>query len=138
MGRARMTTWFRPNSPAVVFDASADDTVIINLVNGRYFRLDAASSHSWNALVASGSRGTFVASATNESDVLAAIDDMIAALVAENLIVEAPEADTAATAPATWTFAGFTLEIFSDLEDILGLDPIHEADPNKGWPTARA
>jgi hypothetical protein len=132
-----MTTWFRVNSPAVVFDASADDTVIINLVSGRYFRLDAVSSHAWNALVASGSRRAFTASATNESDVLASIDDMVAALVAEDLIVEAPEA-AAAEKPEPWAFAGFTLESFSDLEDILGLDPIHEADPDKGWPTARA
>jgi hypothetical protein len=131
-----MTTWFRVNSPAVVFDASADDTVIINLVSGRYFRLDAASSLAWNALVASGSRAAFTASATNESDVLAAIDDMVAALVAEELIVEAPEA-AAAENPEPWTFAGFTLETFSDLEDILGLDPIHEVDPDKGWPAAR-
>jgi hypothetical protein len=73
----------------------------------------------------------------SESDVLAAIDVMIATLVADDLIVEAPEADTAVN-PEPWTFAGFTLESFSDLEDILGLDPIHEADPDKGWPTARA
>jgi hypothetical protein len=53
------------------------------------------------------------------------------------LIAEAP-ADDAAANPEPWTFAGFTLESFSDLEDILGLDPIHEADPDKGWPTARA
>jgi hypothetical protein len=132
-----MTAWFRVNAPAVVFDASADDTVIINLVSGRYFRLDAASSLAWNALVASGSRSWFTASATNESDVLASMDDMIARLVAEELIVEAP-ADAAGTDPEPWTFAGFTLESFSDLEDILGLDPIHEVDPNKGWPTARA
>jgi hypothetical protein len=132
-----MTAWFRVNSPAVVFDASADDTVIINLVSGRYFRLDAASSLAWNALVASGSRAAFASSATNESDVLAAIDVMIATLVADDLIVEAPEADTAVN-PEPWTFAGFTLESFSDLEDILGLDPIHEADPDTGWPTARA
>jgi hypothetical protein len=132
-----MTAWFRVNAPAVVFDASADDTVIINLVSGRYFRLDAASSLAWNALVASGSRSGFTASATNESDVLASMDDMIARLVAEELIVEAP-ADAAGTDPEPWTFAGFTLESFSDLEDILGLDPIHEVDPNKGWPTARA
>ena len=132
-----MTAWFRVNSPAVVFDASADDTVIINLVSGRYFRLDAASSLAWNALVASGSRGAFASSATNESDLLAYMDDMIARLVAEELIVEAP-ADAACANPEPWTFAGFTLETFSDLEDILGLDPIHEVDPNKGWPTARA
>ena len=132
-----MSTWFRLNSPAVVFDASADDTVIINLVSGRYFRLDAASSLAWNALVASESRAAFTASATNEPDLLASMDDMIATLVAEDLIVEAPEAG-AAEHPEPWAFAGFTLESFSDLEDILGLDPIHEVDPNKGWPTARA
>jgi hypothetical protein len=88
--------------------------------------------------VASGSLAAFTASATNESDVLASIDDMIATLVAEDLIVEAPEVDTASGSVSPWTFAGFTLESFSDLEDILGLDPIHEVDPNKGWPTARA
>lgn len=133
-----MTTWFRVNSPAVVFDASADDTVIINLVSGRYFRLDAVSSLAWNALVASGSRAAFASSAANETELVTSMDDMITALVDEELIVEAPAGDAVAENPEPWTFAGFTLESFSDLEDILGLDPIHEVDPNKGWPTARA
>lgn len=129
-----MSTWFRLNSPAVVFDASADDTVIINLVSGRYFRLDAASSLAWNALLASGSRAAFVASAGNAPELAASADSMIEALTAENLIVPAGETTAEAT---SWTFAGFSLESFSDLEDILGLDPIHEADPDKGWPAAR-
>ena len=135
-----MTAWFRLNSPAVVFDASADDTVIINLVSGRYFRLDADSSLAWNALLAAGSREAFVASVSNATelgDTLDSnIDDMIAALTAEDLIVPAPESDAAADT-ASWAFAGFSLESFSDLEDILGLDPIHEVDPDKGWPAAR-
>ena len=135
-----MTDWFRLNSPAVVFDASADDTVIINLVSGRYFRLDAASSLAWNALLAAGSRDAFVASVSNATvlgDTLdSSIDDMVAALTAEDLIVPAPESDASADA-GSWAFAGFSLESFSDLEDILGLDPIHEADPDKGWPAAR-
>jgi hypothetical protein len=129
-----MSTWFRLNSPAVVFDASADDTVIINLVSGRYFRLNAASSLAWNALLASGSRAAFAASAGNAPELVASVDSMIGALTAENLIV--PAGETAAEA-ASWAFAGFSLESFSDLEDILGLDPIHEADPDKGWPAAR-
>ena len=126
--------WFRLNSPAVVFDASANDTVIINLVSGRYFRLDAASSLAWNALLASGSREAFVASAGNAPELAASVDSMIEALTAENLIVPAGETTAEAT---SWAFAGFSLESFSDLEDILGLDPIHEADPDKGWPAAR-
>jgi hypothetical protein len=129
-----MSTWFRLNSPAVVFDASADDTVIINLVSGRYFRLNEASSLAWNALLASGSRDAFVASAGNAPELAASVDSMIEALTAENLIV--PAGETTAVA-ASWAFAGFSLESFSDLEDILGLDPIHEADPDKGWPAAR-
>jgi hypothetical protein len=129
-----MSTWFRLNSPAVVFDASADDTVIINLVSGRYFRLNEASSLAWNALLASGSRDAFVASAGNAPELAASVDSMIEALTAENLIVPAGETTAEAT---SWAFAGFSLESFSDLEDILGLDPIHEADPDKGWPAAR-
>jgi hypothetical protein len=42
----------------------------------------------------------------------------------------------ASVEPAPWEFGGFTLEEFTDLEDILGLDPIHEVDPEKGWPHA--
>ncbi len=131
-----MTAWFRLNSPAVVFDASADDTVIINLVSGRYFRLDADSSPAWNALLASGSRAAFVSSASNAAELDAGVESMIAALTAEDLIVPAPESETTVEA-GSWTFSSFSLESFSDLEDILGLDPIHEADPDKGWPAAR-
>ena len=32
----------------------------------------------------------------------------------------------------------FTLEEFGDLQEILKLDPIHESDPDSGWPNPRA
>ena len=135
-----MTAWFRLNSPAVVFDASADDTVIINLVSGRYFRLDAASSLAWNALLAAGSRDAFAASVSNAAELGdsldSSIENMIASLTAEELIVPANQSETTVEA-GSWAFSGFSLESFSDLENILGLDPIHEADPDKGWPAAR-
>jgi hypothetical protein len=69
------------------------------------------------------------------------VEGIIDELVLHDLIVASgplPEASSESLAPLdSWTFAGFTLENFTDLEDILRLDPIHEADPERGWPHAR-
>ena len=91
-------------------------------------------------LLAAGSRDAFAASVSNAAELGdsldSSIENMIASLTAEELIVPANQSETTVEA-GSWAFSGFSLESFSDLEDILGLDPIHEADPDKGWPAAR-
>ena len=44
-------------------------------------------------------------------------------------------AGMAALAPfAPWSGAGLRFERFTDMQDLLVLDPIHEVDEEAGWP----
>ncbi|MEO1004798.1 MAG: PqqD family protein [Cyanobacteria bacterium J06638_38] len=77
-------------------------------------------------------------------DVADAVEAFLAKIDAEGLIaiVEGelsqeqslglPESETSQT-----KFALPVIEKFTDMEELLLLDPIHEADEDKGWPTAK-
>jgi len=126
------------NGPSTIFDQSDGQTVIINLVTGHYFRLDEPSSRLWERLKDSPSCASLLASCRNADELAAKLPAIIDELNSHGLIVLADIADGKADEkPGDWRFEGFALEKFTDLEDILGLDPIHEVDPELGWPHAR-
>jgi hypothetical protein len=126
------------NAPSVIFDQSDGQTVIINLVTGHYFRLDRPSSRLWDRLKDSPSYSGLLAGCNNADELAARLPGIVDELDGNGLIVmfDIPDAE-ADDRPGDWRFEGFALERYTDLEDILGLDPIHEADPELGWPHAR-
>ncbi len=129
---------YRINAPAVIYDRGAGQTVVINLLTGHYFRLDEASTALWDRLETAPSPAALIDSCSNAGDLAARLPAIVDELHGHGLIT-AVDADGPQPEQATgpWTFGGFALESFTDLEDILGLDPIHEADPTAGWPQAR-
>lgn len=124
------------NAPSVIYDVQGGEAVLIDLSTGRYYRLDAASTRLWEHFSGAVSPEQLVASAENSDALSAEIERIVEELREQGLVREATDADPAAPAPSPWTFDGFALEQFTDLEDILGLDPIHEVDPQRGWPHA--
>lgn len=68
------------------------------------------------------------------------IDTFLAELYAENLIVPLPQAPSLQGTPATpvqkLAFQTPVIEKFTDMADLLLLDPIHEVDETAGWPRA--
>ena len=62
----------------------------------------------------------------------------LAELEEEGLVVEADGADgtTPDLGSASSDFASPHLEKYTDLQDLIMLDPIHEVEP-KGWPAPR-
>lgn len=130
---------YRINSPAVIYDRSEGQTVVINLLTGHYFRLDEASSLLWDRLESAPSLATLIDSCVNDGDLTPRLPTIMDELCMHGLITGVDgDATQVAQGAEAWTFRGFTLESFTDLEDILGLDPIHEADPDTGWPQARS
>lgn len=122
------------NRPSVIFDIQGHETVIIDLATGRYFRLNPASTDVWLRFDASASIAEVVASCSNADDLRPEIDAIVADLLGRSLLRPAVEADGQPASVETWQYSGFEIEQFTDLEDILGLDPIHEVDPERGWP----
>jgi len=129
----------------VVVEAFPDETVAVNLATGRYYSLDLATVAVFELVTAGHSVGDIAAHlaaahgadpATVESDVAAFVQQ----LLDQELVVAADSgaprgplpAPTASAASAT-PYRAPTLAVYSDMEDLLLLDPIHDVDET-GWP----
>jgi hypothetical protein len=126
-----MATRYELRAPAVICDDLDGEVIAIDLEVGRYYRITGPSSHVWSWLIAGSSPDEIVA--TCSSDARAAVDAFTGCLLECDLIREAP-LSTPSNPPTPWDLTTLDVEVFSDLEDILGLDPIHEVDPERGWP----
>jgi hypothetical protein len=125
---------FELRAPAVICDELDGEVVAIDLESGRYYRMTGASSAVWGGLVAGASPGE-VAAACAEPGAGASVGAFADRLLDLGLLRPAPAAASPGALPP-WAPGGLEVEEFSDLEDILGLDPIHEVDQDEGWTLA--
>lgn len=131
----------RPDVIDEVFDGEA---VIVNLRTGRYFAFDAAATRVWQGVVAEEpwpalADGIAAATGAAPGVVRARVAAFLHELVTHELVAAEGELPAAEHTDAA-TDAAFpppVLQVFSDMEDLLLLDPIHDIDLNgDGWPVA--
>jgi len=137
---------FRVNTPTVTHETIDGEAVIINLDSGNYYSLVDAGSLIW-ALVDRGASASEVHELLQQSyqgdatDIDRGVQELLAQLQQENLIVpvdEAAAADLADVLPSSNghekpSFNAPSLNKFSDMQELLLLDPIHDVD-EAGWP----
>lgn len=140
---------FRINRPAVVHEIFDDEAVIINLDSGNYYSLDRAGADIWGFVESGATVSEIVEAITRRYDgtrvdVENAVDRLIFELQQEDLIVpaEAKGLESASkhnprveTDPEVerLLFQIPVLHKYTDMQDLLLLDPIHEVD-EMGWP----
>jgi hypothetical protein len=132
-------------SPAVVHETIDGEAVIINLESGAYFSAEGASALAWQQIAGGASAADLVAAVGERyeggsAEIGTAVAQFIAQLSQEGLIRPAdpaedapgaaPPAPAAAAKPA---FKELSLRTFTDLQELLLLDPIHDVD-EVGWP----
>ena len=121
------------SSPEVIADLIDGEAVAIDLTTGRYHRLRGASAAVWEGLLGGATEEEILASVAgpiNPKD----LSDFVVSLREEALLRKRSSVD--AVVVPKWEPGMLELESFADLEDILGIDPIHEVDPDRGWPHA--
>lgn len=129
--------------PDVVIHQTLDgEAVVINLDNGRYYSFNDTGSLVWNALAEGHPTDAITAALAPSSPAArAAIDRFVDELLEQGLIQPAPPA-TPATPPALANTTGDRpleaprMEIYTDMERLLPLDPLHEVD-ERGWPNRK-
>ena len=131
--------------PTIVHERFGDETVIVNLDSGSYFSAQGSADMIWALIVAGAS----------EAAVLRAVDSaysgdgnkiarvtvaFLEQMIAEGILEAIPASDTTAPEPsgndARQSFAPPSLQKYSDMEELLQIDPIHEVD-EIGWPSTR-
>ena len=137
---------FRVNTPTVTHETIDGEAVIINLDSGNYYSLVEAGSLIW-VLLERGASASEVQSVVQQTyhadanDIDQGVQELLAELQQENLIVPvdgAPAVDLTDVVPSgnghgKPSFKAPLLNKFSDMQELLLLDPIHDVD-EAGWP----
>ncbi len=134
----------------VIHETLDGEVILIALQTGCYYSLEGAGADVWEGLAAGGTAADVAARLEARHDagpgeIRAAVADLVHRLVQERLVVPVeheeppPAADTAAPVadgPRT-PFAPPVLHKFTDMQDFLLVDPIHDVD-DAGWPHVSA
>ncbi len=136
---------YRINTPTVVQETIDGEAVIIDFITGSYFSLNDVGTYIWNLIekkvyssyiikkVSSKYRG-------EEDYIASSINLFIEEILKENLIVLSEDCTKIEDKLENENKAEFKkpeLKKYSDMQELLLLDPIHEADET-GWPNAAA
>ncbi len=145
-----MSKTFQVNRPSVVCETIDGEVIIVHLEKGYYYSLLKTGAEVWSAIEQGSDRLNLIhrlaqAYRDSEAEIAAGIDEFLERLMHEELIISvenstsAPDRNGQAIAPSTkLPFEKPVLEKFTDMEDLLLLDPIHEVDVEAGWPNAES
>lgn len=136
------------NSPHVISETVGGETIIVNLASGHYFSLQGTAVDIWQAVERGDAAENIVLELEQRYEagdgeigpsVQKLLDDFVAA---ELLVAETNGAGSVAAAPAhdvgeRTPFVAPSFTTFTDMQDIILLDPVHEVD-TRGWPHASA
>lgn len=133
-------TYFTTQVPNIASEVFDGEVVVADFVSGTYFSLAGSGAAVWQGLAA-GRSVDDVAAWISElcgaplADVTTAVEELIGALQQANLIAPLDAAPAQAPLPhlAAAAFEAPRLEAFTDLADLLLLDPVHDVT-EAGWP----
>jgi hypothetical protein len=150
MNRAQ---YLRINTEKVSYETIDGETLIINLENGNYYSLLGTGAEVWSIVERGAAIGDIVEAidrrySGNRTDVEAAVTRFAAELQREGLIAHddgpglegtpVPDLRTPTNGDEERRpFEAPVLSKYTDMQDLLLLDPIHEVDET-GWPSPKA
>jgi Coenzyme PQQ synthesis protein D (PqqD) len=139
---------YRVNSPQVISETVGGETIIVNLARGHYFSLQGTAVEVWQGLERGEAAETIVLELEQryeaaDGEIDTAVKKLLEDFLAAELVV-AEGNGTGSVAPAfsqdvgeRVPFVPPSFTTFTDMQDIILLDPVHEVD-TRGWPHASA
>jgi hypothetical protein len=141
---------FRVNAPQVIAENIDGEVVLVNLEQGIYYSTDRVGADLWD-LIETGRSVRAMHEAiearydADGAEIAAAVESFLADLEREKLIVVAPSSDDPAAqvdaisggaAATRLPFQRPMLNKYTDMKDMLLLDPIHDVEES-GWPAPK-
>jgi hypothetical protein len=139
---------YRCNDPDVIYEIYDDEVVVLNFSNGNYYSLKNSAKSVWILIVRGASLSEIQKHFTDKSnshkaEIEKSISDFFISLIEEELIVDTggkslknitlgQKTDTVLDVYAK-DFPPPILEKFTEMQELLLLDPIHEVS-DMGWP----
>jgi hypothetical protein len=133
-------------NPQVIHETIEGETIIIDLESGTYFSLQGAAPAIWSGLSEGKADEQIVAGLqelydADAAELTAAVDAFLQELVNDKLIVPSENGVQAVSSgemprpSERGPFVAPKLERYTDMQDIILLDPVHKVD-SEGWPHA--
>ena len=135
---------YQPNSPNVLHEVIDGEAVLINLVSGNYYSIDRIGADIWRYIEMGTSVEQLMDIVARKYDasratIETAVNNLLADLLEQSLIIEAECQPQSITQLAVekrqekLPFEAPALYIYTDMAELLLLDPIHDVDET-GWP----
>jgi hypothetical protein len=136
------------NVPHVVHETIDGETILIHLGTGAYYSLDGVGATIWGLLAAGASGGELTAAIESRYDAEPAqvertVQLLVEELLREELLAPAPQGFEAPPAPVEVAetsgapFVAPVLHKYTDMQEFMLVDPIHDVDAEAGWPHAK-
>ncbi len=129
-------------APQVVREVFDDEVIVINMESGNYFSLNNTGAFVWT-LVEAGYAADGIAGRMRDefegadASAVSSVNELLEQLLKEGLIElgtgPAPAPSHVASPAAKGPFEKPTLAVYTDMQELLLLDPIHDVDET-GWP----
>jgi hypothetical protein len=139
-------SWYRVDSRKVAHETIDGEVIMIHLVLGNYFSLNGLGADVWELVAEGHAREDMLALLEQRYDaepeqIAAAVDELLAKLAEEELVEPGPAGEAAVTPngqphPEKQPFKAPDLQKYTDMQDFLLVDPIHEVDET-GWPSQK-
>jgi hypothetical protein len=136
---------YRVNAPHVIAETIGGETIIVHLSTGCYFNLGGTAVEIWDGIAAEQPTSSIVRQLELRYDapgeeIESAVSQLLDELRREELIVGADDDGASAATESTSEpasprapFVEPSVSKFTDMQDIILLDPVHEVDA-RGWP----
>ena len=143
-----MPQHFQVKSPAVIHETFDDEVVIVNLDSGDYYSLSGAGVLCWECILRGSSlesMTTIVAAAydASEDEISEAMKELTDSMLEKGLLTQymngqhtVEPADAHPGNEPKRPFVAPVLTQYSDMRDLLLIDPIHDVDET-GWPEVK-
>jgi len=143
---------YRINRPEVISETIDGETIVVDFVTGNYYSLDQTGATIWKLIEDSATVGEMVETlwaqySAGRETIEGAVAELLSQLEKEQLIVADGTGrtedvrETMATAAeeicsVRSAFEAPALHKYTDMQELLLLDPIHEVD-DAGWPVVK-
>lgn len=128
---------YRINAPTCISEAVEDDLILINLTTGLYYNMRHESAKAWQALEQGAKPSDLITANTWNETQCAQFQQYLQYLLDEQLLVICPDSGNQVEVPRidlSDTQDPFQVDVFTDMQEMLLLDPIHDASADLGWP----
>jgi Coenzyme PQQ synthesis protein D (PqqD) len=137
---------FRVDPRRVVHETIDGETILIHLGTGTYYSLDGVGAEAWELLAAGATRETLLAFARRRYlgdpvEIELGLLGLVDRLLEEGLLVERdelPGSKSNGRPGGQVEFAVPVLQAYTDMQEFMLVDPLHEVDEVAGWPHAPA